>query len=542
MKQNYKTKYFLKQVLDLAYCAKQSNQTTIFLKTKNLTIPFSLYQIREMAKDCEALSLAKEGGDYDNENKRFNANQFYYDFDLLKQLYNDNKCDLRNLRKEAESKHIKVIKEKKTLNEPDIYSKYRCNYNIKSIKDVIDYIETERYPSVFNVMKESNMICNILLDEPRKMSYNIKVSLNKNNNLQKIGVRCTNSLVSISTKTKEEAAENFKGQFKEDVLKKYSLSKEYDVSSSIPRLTAVFNERNKWNDVKDYYENILKVCMYLIDCKVNNVKYNIDLLWKEYTIVSNNDKSDYKLFNDISQYFIEHPNKKENIFRENIKPMILPSYFDISAKSFSAHMNRRKPKYKKDGTLAEDNVMKAVEFWRSFCSTFNIDFRYFCEMLYIALRVVCGKTLDSKIFLIESAAYSLALSTLVTEYNLRNFLQIYDAVYYDINIKEEDIDKVFKESVYKVIELYKQDIDCYNKHKDCIEYTIVSNNNKSDYKLSAKGKMNIIESNALKQKKSRNLEIVELHNKGMKNKEISKIMKINVSRVSQILKKYKDCL
>lgn len=530
MKQNYKTKYFLKVVLDLAYCAKKSGRDFIFLKTDNLTIPFSLYQIREMSKDCEALTLKKEGGFYSEELESLVANTYYFDFDLLQKLYKNNTYKLRNLRKEAEANQIKCKKEKKLLDEPDIYSKYKCAYKINSRQEVIDFIENKRYPKVFKSMKDDICVANTFLDEPRKLRYNIKIKLDKNNCLQKIGVRCTNNYV--SAKKVNDNNEKFHGLFKDDILKMYNL-KEFDnsdVASSIPRLTACLNGK-KWNEVEDYYIEILKVCMYLID--IENKEYKIDNVCSRYTLVSSIAiNNNYKLSSLLSSYIKSISNKKDNLFRNNIKPLILPCYFDVSAKSASNHLNRKGPNSKKE-------VYNAVCFWKKWCKTYNVDFRYFIEQLYIALRVVCGKTYDSKIFLIESAAYA-KVARKAVELGYHSFLQIYDALYTETECRE--LDKLYEECVYEIIRLYKEDIDSY-KVDDCSSrYTLVSsiiiNNN---YKLlSSINQINRTRDESKGRKKRKMTEqtksILNDKEAGMTNKAIAEKYGLTAGRVSQIIK------
>jgi hypothetical protein len=529
MKQNYKTKYFLKQVLDLAYCAKKSGRDFIFLKTENLTIPFSLYQLREMSKDCEALSLKKEGGFYDEESKCLLANQYYYDFDLLRKLYKDNNSKLRNLRKEAENKEIKCKKEKQLLSEPDIYSKYKCAYKINSRQEVIDFIENKRYPNIFKSMKEDICVANTFLDEPRKLRYNIKITLNKDNCLQKIGIRCTNNYV--SAKKINDNNEKFHGSFKEDILKMYNL-KEFDnsdVASSIPRLTACLNGK-KWNEIEDYYKEILKVCMLLID--IRNKEYNVIEVYKRYTLVSNfTINNNYKLFNSITSYF-EKTEKKNNIFRNMIKPLILPCYFDNSPKNASSHMNRKGPNDKKE-------VYEAVCFYKRWCKSFNIDFRYFIEQLWIALRVVCGKTYDSKIFLIESAAYA-KVARKAVELGYHNILQIYDALYTEVKCKE--LDKIYEESVYEIIKLYNKDIENYKVNSISNRYTLVSNyHTNNNYKLlSSTNQINRTRDESKGRKKRQMTEqtknILIDKEAGMTNKVIAEKYGLTAGRVSQIIK------
>lgn len=72
--------------------------------------------------------------------------------------------------------------------------------------------------------------------------------------INKIGIRCTNSL--CSAKKEKNAKKNFYGVFKEDILKKYGLNLEKDVKSSVPRLTLSINCGHWIDENIDIYEII----------------------------------------------------------------------------------------------------------------------------------------------------------------------------------------------------------------------------------------------------------------------------------------------
>ena len=81
----------------------------------------------------------------------------------------------------------------------------------------------------------------------------------------KIGIRATNALCSASTKSKEEAKENFCGHFKEDILQQYGFNLHKDVKSSVPRLTLSINSNGWVSEDIDIYEMIYKELVKTVD-------------------------------------------------------------------------------------------------------------------------------------------------------------------------------------------------------------------------------------------------------------------------------------
>ena len=75
-----------------------------------------------------------------------------------------------------------------------------------------------------------------------------------NKKVVKIGIRATNAFV--SAKGEKDGNERFKGYYKEDVLKKYGLDLEKDVSSSVPRITLSLNSGTWISEETDIYRKI----------------------------------------------------------------------------------------------------------------------------------------------------------------------------------------------------------------------------------------------------------------------------------------------
>ena len=155
-------------------------------------------------------------------------------------------------------------------------------------------------------------------DYDRQISFKPKFTWNKGNKaVTKIGIRATNSLVSA----KKEQDEN--QLCKDDVLNRYGLKYEFDVKSSVPRLTFALN-KGVWleNDIDLYeimYQKFIKLCP------------SEQLEWNETT---------------------------RNIF----KSFHMNGYFDTEAK-LSAHLKRqvsmKVEKYNKKEWADLEYVMKA---------------------------------------------------------------------------------------------------------------------------------------------------------------------------------------
>lgn len=72
--------------------------------------------------------------------------------------------------------------------------------------------------------------------------------------IRKIGIRCTNTLV--SAKKEKDENEAFKGFYKDDVLEQYGLNLDKDVKSSVPRITLSLNTGAWIPEDIDLYEMI----------------------------------------------------------------------------------------------------------------------------------------------------------------------------------------------------------------------------------------------------------------------------------------------
>lgn len=92
-------------------------------------------------------------------------------------------------------------------------------------------------------------------DPPLTIHFIPNFTWTKNNKaVRKIGIRATNAFV--SAKGEKDGNERFNGYYKEDVLKKYGLNLEKDVSSSVPRITLSLNTGVWISEEMDVYRKI----------------------------------------------------------------------------------------------------------------------------------------------------------------------------------------------------------------------------------------------------------------------------------------------
>ena len=157
-------------------------------------------------------------------------------------------------------------------------------------------------------------------DYDRQISFKPKFTWNKGNKaVTKIGIRATNSLV--SAKKEQDTTSN--KLCKDDVLNRYGLKYEFDVKSSVPRLTFALNKgiwlENNIDLYKIMYQKFIKLCP------------SEQLEWNNTT---------------------------RNIF----KSFHMNGYFDTEAK-LSAHLKRqlsmKVEKYNKNEWVDLDYVMKS---------------------------------------------------------------------------------------------------------------------------------------------------------------------------------------
>lgn len=131
------------------------------------------------------------------------------------------------------------------------------NYSTAQFENYIEAVLYRNYPYLAHYQELADIINETYYADYPEMSISFtpNYTWNKGNKaITKIGIRATNELV--SAKREKDGNENFYGAYKEDVLNKYGLSLEKDVTSSIPRITLSLNVGQWITEDIDIYELI----------------------------------------------------------------------------------------------------------------------------------------------------------------------------------------------------------------------------------------------------------------------------------------------
>ena len=136
------------------------------------------------------------------------------------------------------------------LLKPDNYSTAQFERYIEAVL-YRNYPYLAYYQELADTMNET-----YYADNPElSISFTPNYTWNKGNKaITKIGIRATNELV--SAKREKDGNENFYGAYKDDVLERYGLNLEKDVTSSIPRITLSMNKGRWISEDVDIYELI----------------------------------------------------------------------------------------------------------------------------------------------------------------------------------------------------------------------------------------------------------------------------------------------
>jgi hypothetical protein len=131
------------------------------------------------------------------------------------------------------------------------------NYSMSQFENYIEAVLYKNYPYLAHYQELADVINETYYADCPEMSINFtpNYTWNKGNKaITKIGIRATNELV--SAKKDKDGNENFYGAYKEDILGKYGLNLEKDVTSSVPRITLSMNVGQWIKEDVDIYELI----------------------------------------------------------------------------------------------------------------------------------------------------------------------------------------------------------------------------------------------------------------------------------------------
>ena len=212
----------------------------------------------------------------DNE-YQFNATQEGYNKSKIYRYYYDNEqevikyCEENDINKYVirnnKLKHIDtVVQSFRIENFEDEQVKFSshlhllkpANYSVTQFENYVENILYKNYPLLAHYQELADNINDTYYDDHPELAIRFVPHFTWNNSnkaITKIGIRATNTLVSVK-KDKDNGNDNFHGFYKEDILNKYGLNLEKDVTSSVPRITLSMNARYWIPEDVDIYEMI----------------------------------------------------------------------------------------------------------------------------------------------------------------------------------------------------------------------------------------------------------------------------------------------
>jgi len=270
------------------------------------------------------------------------------------------------------------------------------NYSVTQFEDYLEdclhknYSWLEPYQDLADSLNEQFFYD----DSDREITFKVHFEWNKGNTaVTKIGIRATNSLCNTKKEWEpEDDAKDYNFLYRDEVLKAYGFNHEYDVKSSVPRITTLLNTGVWLDSSVDSYE---KMCdRFNVLCPSEALEWS---------------KENRKIFKDLH----------------------MRGYFD-TPNMIAAHIKREislRIDYKKEDWLRLDNAMKCYKQ---------------------AIEDTVGKLYDSEIFFHESCIYMDVLAELLNRGV--NVLQIYDGFYTDVEVK--DIEEIIEDKALNYYKRY----------------------------------------------------------------------------------------
>ena len=282
----------------------------------------------------------------------------------------------------------------------------------KNMDEIVKASLYRNYPQLEVYQKMADEM-NKTLNKANQISFQPTITYDKSKKyIKKIGIRATNTLVSA----KKDKTENkdFHGKYKEDVLKEQLGDKyyEFDVKSSVPRVTKLLNI-GIWEDNSvDIYEEIY-----------NNMRNFIS------------SRTKVKTFENM--FYLPEEFSKET--RTLFKSMFMKGYFDKSVSTITNHVI--------SSVLGPCNGLSDEDYeeYKDKCTKYT---KVIMTAYVAAIRETLGDTYDSEIFLHESCIY-LQVAKIIRERGIK-LVQIYDGFYTDKKVEDiEDIVKEVAEEYYR---------------------------------------------------------------------------------------------
>lgn len=270
----------------------------------------------------------------------------------------------------------------------------------------INYPQLEVYQKMADEMNKT-------LNEANQISFQPTITYDKSKKyIKKIGIRATNTLVSA----KKDKTENkdFHGKYKEDVLKEQLGDKyyEFDVKSSVPRVTKLLNTGIWEDNKKDIYEQIYNNMRNFISTRTKVERFE-------------------------NMFYLPEEFSKET--RTLFKSMFMKGYFDKSVATITNHVI--------NSVLGPCTGLSDEDYeeYKDKCTNYT---KAVMTAYVGAIKETLGDTYDSEIFLHESCIY-LEVAKIIRERGIK-LVQIYDGFYTDKKVEDiEDIVKEVAERYYR---------------------------------------------------------------------------------------------
>ena len=311
--------------------------------------------------------------------------------------YNSTKTQIPNLELFDNNAGVRIAS--------NLYLKKPINYSKDDFERHLNYVLHQNYPDLeyYEMLADYINQTYYADDVDLQIKYQPNFTWNNknkgNNNVHKIGIRATNSLVSASKKNDSRTY-----IIRDDVKRTYKLHLEYDVSSSVPRLTLSIN-LGRWvseEEIPDIY-----YCIYKKYEEIRREKY-------------------INTYNSTKTHF-----EPMEYNRNAIKKLFMWIYFDDTSDiNIGSHVrNNMNDKSDKSGVYEQVAILKQ------------------------AARDVLGDFDHSEIFYHESNIYMEVTLELL---NRGYFIwQVYDSWYArKAGVTQEEYEKEVKELVEEKAKLY----------------------------------------------------------------------------------------
>ena len=423
----------------ISLCGSQqnaSNLINLMCKIKLLTRTTQNIKVEKLELDENNHLIKSESYNKEIEYSftRGLCREYYYSKNIqkiIKNIIEKYKIVVKQNIKENISEELTLFERTKVKTFEDIdkirfSSKLSIPCTEKDMDNIVKASLYNNYPQLEVYQKMADEM-NKTLNEANQISFQPTITYDKSKKyIKKIGIRATNTLVSA----KKDKTENkdFHGKYKEDVLKEQLGDKyyEFDVKSSVPRVTKLLNTGIWEDNNKDIYEEIY-----------NNMRNFIS------------ERTKVKTFENM--FYLPEEFSKDT--RTLFKSMFMKGYFDKSVSTIVNHVI--------SSVLGPCTGLSDEDYeeYKDKCTNYTKA----VMIAYVsAIKETIGQTYDSEIFLHESCIY-LEVAKIIRERGIK-LVQIYDGFYTDKKVEDiEDIVKEVAEKYYREYIIREEEKHIYHQ-------------------------------------------------------------------------------